>query len=112
MIWRAVKELVCAMLGNDRQREGRIMQTPIMNFVKNYTNQKGSRFHMPGHKGQAFLGCESFDITEIAGADALYEAEGIIAESEKMLRNYLGRGGRFFRQKVPVSVFEPCSIWH
>ena len=41
------------------------------------------RFHMPGHKGAGFLGCEGFDITEISGADELYEAEGIIAESER-----------------------------
>ena len=59
------------------------MQTPIADFIKKYAAETGSRFHMPGHKGQAFLGCESFDITEIAGADALYEAEGIIAESEQ-----------------------------
>ncbi len=59
------------------------MQTPIADFVKEYANRCGSRFHMPGHKGQAFLGCEPYDITEVAGADALYEAEGIIAESEK-----------------------------
>ena len=58
------------------------MQTPIADFVKEYANKQSSRFHMPGHKGQAFLGCEAFDITEIAGADALYEAQGIIAESE------------------------------
>ena len=38
---------------------------------------------MPGHKGNPFLGCERWDITEVSGADALYEAEGIIAESEK-----------------------------
>lgn len=37
---------------------------------------------MPGHKGQAVLGCEPWDITEIAGADELYDADGIIAESE------------------------------
>ena len=30
----------------------------------------------------AALGCEEIDITEIAGADELYEAEGIIAQSE------------------------------
>ena len=59
------------------------MRTPIADFVKEYANKQGSRFHMPGHKGQAFLGCEVFDITEIAGADALYEADGIIADSEK-----------------------------
>ena len=41
------------------------------------------RLHMPGHKGNGFLGVESLDITEIEGADSLYEASGIIAESEK-----------------------------
>ena len=41
------------------------------------------RFHMPGHKGTGFLGCEGFDITEVSGADELYEADGIIAESEE-----------------------------
>lgn len=38
---------------------------------------------MPGHKGQSLLGFEPLDITEIDGADSLYEASGIIAESEK-----------------------------
>ena len=51
---------------------------------------------MPGHKGQAFLGFESFDITEIAGADALYEADGIIAESEKNAAELFGTAGTFF----------------
>ena len=37
---------------------------------------------MPGHKGTAFLGMEHLDITEIDGADSLYEADGIIARSE------------------------------
>lgn len=59
------------------------MKTPIADFVNEYAKKKGSRFHMPGHKGQAFLGCEVKDITEIAGADALYEADGIIAQSEE-----------------------------
>lgn len=40
------------------------------------------RLHMPGHKGFPILGMEHLDITEIAGADSLYEADGIIAESE------------------------------
>lgn len=38
---------------------------------------------MPGHKGDGFLGTERLDITEIDGADSLYEASGIIAESEQ-----------------------------
>ena len=37
---------------------------------------------MPGHKGTSFLGMEYLDITEIDGADSLYEASGIIAQSE------------------------------
>ena len=58
------------------------MTTPICDFVKAYAGSKVLRLHMPGHKGQSFLGSEHLDITEIAGADSLYEADGIIAESE------------------------------
>lgn len=59
------------------------MNTPIFDFVRKYASRDGVRLHMPGHKGSAFLGCERFDITEIKGADELYAADGIIAESEK-----------------------------
>lgn len=45
---------------------------------------------MPGHKGRAFIGAEHLDITEIAGADSLYEASGIIAESEKNASELFG----------------------
>ena len=38
---------------------------------------------MPGHKGMSILGFENADITEISGADSLYEASGIIKESEQ-----------------------------
>lgn len=66
------------------------MTTPIANFVKRYAESDISRLHMPGHKGQSFLGCETYDITEIHGADSLYEAEGIIAESEKNATELFG----------------------
>lgn len=59
------------------------MNTPICDFVNRYVKKDISRFHMPGHKGMSFLGCEKWDITEISGADELYDAEGIIAESEE-----------------------------
>ena len=59
------------------------MNTPIVNFVKNYVDSNSLRLHMPGHKGSAFLGYEKLDITEIGGADILYSADGIIAESQK-----------------------------
>ena len=48
------------------------MNTPIADFVRDYAASGTARLHMPGHKGAAFLGCEALDITEIAGADALY----------------------------------------
>ena len=68
------------------------MNTPIADFVREYAKKNISRFHMPGHKGQAFLGCEAYDITEVAGADALYEAEGIIGQSEMQATKLFGTG--------------------
>ena len=58
------------------------MNTPICDFVKQYANESKLRMHMPGHKGVAFIGVESLDITEINGADVLYDSHGIIRESE------------------------------
>lgn len=69
--------------GCGRSRLGRIaMNTPICDFVEGYARSNSLRLHMPGHKGEAVLGPERLDITEIEGADSLYEADGIIAESE------------------------------
>ena len=56
--------------------------TPIVYFVRRYAQSGTSRLHMPGHKGQSLLGFEPWDITEIKGADELYGADGIIAQSE------------------------------
>ena len=58
------------------------MTTPIVDFVRQYAQSGTSRLHMPGHKGQSLLGFEPWDITEIKGADELYGADGIIAQSE------------------------------
>lgn len=63
------------------------MNTPIYDFLKKYAAADMLRCHMPGHKGKT--GTDSLsalyplDITEITGADSLFEAEGVIAESEK-----------------------------
>lgn len=59
------------------------MDTPICDFVRGYTQSGALRLHMPGHKGSGPLGLEALDITEIAGADSLYEADGIIRRSEQ-----------------------------
>ena len=58
------------------------METPVYEFLRRYDDDRMVRFHMPGHKGKPFLGCEPLDLTEVKGADALYEADGVIARSE------------------------------
>ena len=66
------------------------MKTPICDFVQEYTAQNPLRMHMPGHKGVSILGVEHLDITEIQGADSLYEADGIIAQSEAIASMLFG----------------------
>ena len=58
------------------------MTTPICDFVRRYVERAPLRLHMPGHKG---LGAQEnrLDLTEIDGADSLFEATGIIRESEQ-----------------------------
>ena len=60
-----------------------MMKTPICDFVRQYAQEAPVRLHMPGHKGEAVLGMEQLDITEVQGADSLYDAGGIIRESEE-----------------------------
>ena len=72
------------------------METPIWNFIRAYRKSGTARFHMPGHKGRPILGCEELDLTEIQGADSLYEAEGIIAQSEQNTTRLFGSGQTLF----------------
>ena len=60
------------------------METPVFDFVRRYAASGTVRFHMPGHKGVAFLGCEPLDITEMSGAGELYDdaPDGILSRSE------------------------------
>lgn len=72
------------------------MTTPVWDFLEGYRRAEMHRFHMPGHKGTGPLGCEAWDITEIQGADSLYEAAGIIAESEQNAAALFGSGATFY----------------
>ena len=72
------------------------MATPINDFVKAYSASGTARFHMPGHKGTAFHGLEPLDITEIKGADYLYDASGIIGQSEQQTANAFGTAATLF----------------
>jgi len=67
-----------------------VSKTPICDFVRSYAEKNALRFHMPGHKGKPFLGFEPLDITEFDGADSLYEASSIIAESEQIAGTLFG----------------------
>ncbi|MGN0602635.1 MAG: aminotransferase class I/II-fold pyridoxal phosphate-dependent enzyme [Oscillospiraceae bacterium] len=76
------------------------MTTPIYDFVKAYAEKNTVRGHMPGHKGKTAENTLSavfpYDITEIKGADALFEADGIIAESEKNAAKLFGTYATFY----------------
>ena len=64
------------------------MNTPICDYVNQYADSDALRLHMPGHKGQGSMA--RLDITEIPGADSLYEAGGIIRESEENASRLFG----------------------
>ena len=72
------------------------MNTPVCDFVRRYAREDVLRLHMPGHKGASRLGPEPWDITEVEWADSLYEAAGIIRESEE-------NAGRLFGAKTVYS---------
>lgn len=57
------------------------MNTPLCDFLENYSAENKVRFHMPGHKGRNVTGTEESDLTEVEGADVLYSASGVIKES-------------------------------
>lgn len=72
------------------------MKTPIADFVQNYAKSDISRLHMPGHKAVGPLGVEALDITEIDGADVLYDANGIILQSEQNAAALFDAGRTFY----------------
>ena len=70
------------------------MDTPIVGFLDKYAASGTLRCHMPGHKGRDVYGLPAgaagHDITEICGADSLFEADGIIAQSERGMSRLYG----------------------
>ena len=81
------------------------MQTPIADFLEKYEDSGMIRFHMPGHKGKA----DPYDITEVNGADSLYEADGIIRESEENAAALFGSKRTLIPQKVRAFRSVRCS---
>ncbi len=73
-------------------KDGRFMNTPIHTFLEIYSSSGAVRCHMPGGKGQN----NPYDITEINGADSLYECDGIILESENIAASLFGAGASLY----------------
>ncbi len=61
-------------------------------FLEEYAQSGISRFHMPGHKGNYPPLSELLprDITEIAGADALYAPNGVLRALEEEAADFYG----------------------
>ncbi|HML37627.1 MAG TPA: aminotransferase class I/II-fold pyridoxal phosphate-dependent enzyme [Bacillota bacterium] len=68
------------------------MKTPVQDFLISHAKGNPVSFHMPGHKGSAIykrFGFNEFlenymdcDVTEIIGADNLFQTEGILKEAQ------------------------------
>ena len=63
------------------------MNTPLYNALVNHKRLNRSSFHTPGHKSSGIINSEllELDYTELPDTDALFEASGVILESEKNL---------------------------
>ena len=62
------------------------MNTPVYSRLLEHKNLDFSPFHTPGHKNNFFTqNLFELDFTELPDTDALYEADGIILETEKNL---------------------------
>ena len=76
------------------------MNTPVYDFLIQYAERDPVRLHMPGHKGRfgapALQRATTLDLTEITGADSLFEAEGILAESERNAASLYGTAYTFY----------------
>ena len=88
------------------------MDTPICDFVENYVKSNAARVHMPGHKGRSLPECGfgsafGYDITEIQGADALFEAEGIIRQSEENAKRLFGTAETVYSAGPPFA-YKQC----
>ncbi len=69
------------------------MDTPIRKMLEDYIRGGMARMHMPGHKGilpEPLAGAAAYDITEIQGADSLFECDGVIRRCEEAFARRYG----------------------
>jgi len=98
----------------DNKKNDNYILYPVKKFIEMYKESKKVRLHMPGHKGA--FGYED-DITEVHGADSLYEASGIIAESEKRTAELFRAASTFYStegssQVIKAMCFLAMQRWH
>ncbi len=68
-------------------------KTPLRDAVRTYIERDAARFHMPGHKGHGeaeFAGLLPYDITEVEGADSLFQAQGPLLQLEEAFADAYG----------------------
>lgn len=70
----------------------------LLEELQEYAQSDIYPFHMPGHKRQLSLGTDVYhlDITEVEGFDNLHHAQGILAEEQAHLAQYVGAERSFF----------------
>lgn len=69
--------------------------TPLMDALEQLRQEGRAPFHMPGHKGRMpypFAQAAPYDVTEVMGADSLYEATGPLLALEQRLAAAYGAG--------------------
>lgn len=76
-----------------------MINTPIVQAVREYARKNTLRFHTPGHKGKSivpFGGILKYDITELEGTDNLHSPRGAIKEAEELFAKAFGAAHSFF----------------
>lgn len=94
-----IKDKRTSTLLKNKERQ-RTLNRAITTFLTEHADRNPVSFHMPGHKGSRIYrenGYGDFldkimdcDITEIPGADNLFQTEGIIAETMKKYERLYG----------------------
>ena len=76
-------------------------ELPLFDAIKRHLAENRSRFHTPGHSGRTaslypLSGILPYDLTEVGELDSLYEATGVIAESEVLAARVFGSYSTLF----------------
>lgn len=81
------------------KQEKRVQQQrrPLFCALQNHLQEEKVSFHVPGHKNGVNWPVDSYmkqvlamDQTEVTGLDYLHEAEGVLKESQALLRDFYG----------------------